>query len=392
MNSLRDRGISLICRFLSHLSPHQPLGDFPLQTVDSVLILKPCCLGDVLMSTPTIAALRIALPQARIDFAVGPWARPMVEHNPNLNEIVDCGPVGSGRYRLRDFLTLVRRIKGQEYDVCFVLDRSPLISLLPFLAGIRHRVGLDSQGRGFSLTVRVPVEGAKHEAELYLDTVRAVGIEPFDPKLEFHPSLEDRTIVDRLMREAGYQELDAKRSISSVWPPIVVIHPAGGKNPGMELTAKRWPPQRFAAVGDRLMEEKKAQVILVGGPSDVAIAQSVLDSMKHQPWDLTGRLTLGQLGVLLQRCHLFIGNDTGAMHLAGAVGTPTVAIFGPSDPGMYGPYGQTGIPLWHDVGCNPCFVAGHARSDCHPALCIEAVSIDEVYQATERLLNKTRGS
>ncbi len=366
--SPKDALVSAVCYLLRipfRLAPRSA----SLDTPSSMLIIKPCCLGDVLMATPVIAALRQAFPRARIDFAVGDWARTMVENNPRLDGLVDCGRVGSGnRYSWREYLDLARRIRAGGYDVCFVLDRSPLISLLPYLGGIPQRVGLDSQGRGFSLTVGVPVTGLKHEVELYLDTVRAVGIEVNEPRLAFYPAGEDRRHVT-----------EALRAMSQ--PPLIVIHPAGGSNPGMTLSAKRWPPQRFAALADRLIEERGAQVVLVGGPDDKAIAATIKEGMKREPWDLTGQLTFGQLGALLERCDLFIGHDTGAMHLAVAVGAPVVAIFGPSDPRMYGPYGGKGVALWHDVGCNPCLLRGRWDTACRRFRCIEAVAAEEVWQA-----------
>ena len=317
--TLKDTLVSAICHLLRIPFRLTPRSD-SLNIPTSILIIKPCCLGDVLMATPVIAALRQAFPRARIDFAVGGWARAMVENNPHLDGLVDCGPVGSGSgYSWREYLNLVRRIRAGGYEACFVLDRSPLISLLPYLGGIPHRVGLDSRGRGFSLTVGVPVVGFKHEAGLYLDTVRAVGIEVNQPRLAFYPTEEDRHHVAEILRAASQA-------------PLVVIHPAGGSNPGMVLSAKRWPPQRFAALADRLIEEREAQVLLVGGPDDGPIAAEVKDGMKHEPYDLTGQLSFGQLGALLERCDLFIGHDTGAMHLAVAMGAPVVAIFGPSDP------------------------------------------------------------
>ncbi|MBC8264061.1 MAG: glycosyltransferase family 9 protein [Anaerolineales bacterium] len=360
--------MSAICHLLRipfRLTPRSASFDTP----NSILIIKPCCLGDVLMATPVIAALRRAFPRARIEFAVGGWARAMVENNPHLDGLVDCGPVGSGsRYSWREYFGLVRRIRAGGYEACFVLDRSPLISLLPYLSGVPQRVGLDSQGRGFSLTVGVPVVGLKHEAELYLDTVRAVGIEVNEPRLEFYPTDEDRRHVAEILRTAPQS-------------PLIVIHPAGGSNPGMILSAKRWPPQRFAALADRLIEERGAQVVLVGGPEDGPVAAAIKDGMRQKPWDLTGRLTFGQLGALLERCDLFIGHDTGAMHLAVAVGAPVAAIFGPSDPRMYGPYGENSVALWHDVGCNPCLRHGRWDAACRRFRCIEAVTVEEVWQA-----------
>ncbi len=369
--AFRDAMVSLACRLLGipfRLIPRSPSLAIPR----SVLIIKPCCIGDVLLATPVIAALRDAFPEARLDFAVCPWARAMVENNPHLDSIVDCGRVGGGAFPWREYLDLVRRIRDRNYDLCFVLARSPLVTLLPFLAGIPQRVGLDSHGRGFSLTVRVPVTGVKHEAELYLDTLRAVGIEPEEPTLEFHPLEEDR-----LVAEGWKLRAEGKR--------IVVIHPGGGVNPGMSISAKRWPPERFSRLADRLIE-RGMQIVLVGGPGDKSIAEAVKGAMRNQVLDLTGKLSWGQLGALLGEADLFIGHDTGAMHLAVAMRTPVVAIFGPSDPRMYGPYGK-GIALWHDVGCNPCFVGGRWKSSCRHFRCIEAVTVEEVWEAALALLD-----
>jgi lipopolysaccharide heptosyltransferase II len=370
---VRDILVSVIC-YLLRIPFRLASRSASLNTPSSILIIKPCCLGDVLMATPAIAALRQAFPKARIDFAVGGWSRAVVESNPHLDGIMDCGRVGGGsRYSWREYLDLVRRIRAEKYEACFVLDRSPLISLLPYLGGVPQRVGLDSRGRGFSLTVGLPVVAPKHETELYLDTVRAVGIEVNEPRLEFYPTDEDRRHVAEMLRAVSQA-------------PLVVIHPAGGSNPGMILSAKRWPPQRFAALADRLIEEKGTQVFLVGGPDDGPIAAAIKEAMRQEPWDLTGQLTFGQLGALLERCELFVGHDTGAMHLAVAVGTPVVAIFGPSDPRMYGPYGKKGVTLWHDVGCNPCLLHGRWNTACRHFRCIEAVTVEEVWQAAAHFL------
>lgn len=154
----------------------------------------------------------------------------------------------------------------------------------------------------------------------------------------------------------------------------------------MSLSAKRWPPQRFAALADRLIEERGARVFLVGGPNDSPIAAVIKEAMRQKPRDLTGQLTLGQLGALLERCDLFVGHDTGAMHLAVAVGTPVVAIFGPSDSRMYGPYSENSVTLWHDVGCNPCLLHGRWNAACRRFRCIEAVAVEEVWQAAATFL------
>lgn len=322
------------------------------------------------MATPMVAALRAHYPHARIDFAVGPWSRPILVGNPHIDELVDSNGVGEGRaFGVRAYLGLVRRLRRRRYDACFVLSRSPFATALPFLARIPCRVGLDSEGRGLSLTVRVPVTGVRHEAERYLDALRALGIKPEGQGMVFHPAEEDRRRAGALMGQIG----GGRRAIA--------IHPGGGSNPGMRLPAKRWPPERFAAVADALMARSGRQVVLVGGASDSPLSREIASVMKNQPLDLVGEMSWGELGAFLQGCELFIGNDTGAMHLATAVGTPVVAIFGPSDPRCYGPYGGEGTAIWHDVGCNPCFSRGRFNAECTEARCILSITVEEVVES-----------
>ena len=128
------------------------------------------------------------------------------------------------------------------------------------------------------------------------------------------------------------------------------------------------------------------QVVLVGGASDSPLSREIASAMKNQPLDLVGEMSWGELGAFLQGCELFIGNDTGAMHLATAVGTPVVAIFGPSDPRCYGPYGGGGTAIWHDVGCNPCFSRGRFNAECAEARCILSITVEEVVESATRHL------
>jgi len=341
-----------------------------------VLVIKPCCLGDVLMATPAVAALRTAWPAAEIHFAVGPWSRPMLEQNPHIDRLVDSGRVGSGPYGLRDWLALIRRVRAGHYDVCLVLDRSARLALVPALAGVPQRVGLDSEGRGFFLTQRVPVAGVQHEADLYLACVGALGISTAGARLEFYPSA-------------------AARAHAGAWEPagsgpFVVVHPAGGQNPGMTLSAKRWPAERFAALIRRLVAERGARVAVVGGKEDIALAAQVcsLAATEPAPANLAGRLSFDELGALLQRAQFFVGNDTGAMHLAVAVGTPTVAIFGPSDPRQYGPYGPAHRYVWKPAECAPCLQRGGWNAGCRDSRCIEGVTVDDVWAETVKVLGQ----
>lgn len=366
----RDTAITLASRILSALWPAgHPR---PLPPDPRILVLKPCCLGDVLMATAVVEALRRHWPTASIDFAVGRWSRPAVEHHPHLRRLIDCGRVGEGAYSWREWLELARRIRAGQYDLCLVLDRSPAMALLPALAGVPWRVGLDSAGRGIALTRRVPVAGLMHEVDLYLACVRALGIPTEGARPTFYPTPAARERV-RGMIPAG-------RSVA-------VIHPAGGQNPGMALSAKRWPAPRYAEIARRLAQKRQASVIIVGGPGDRELAEEVrhLAGELEHVHNMAGELSFDELGALLERAAVFVGNDTGAMHLAAAVGTPTVAVFGPSDPRRYGPYGAGHRAVWKPPECAPCFDRGRWNESCQRFRCIEAVSVEDVWQAISQV-------
>ena len=183
-----------------------------------LLILKPCCIGDVLMATPVAASLQRAFPGIRIDWAVGPWSRAMVATNPRLGKILNAEDLGTGRFNLKQVRQLIKRIRTESYDTCLVLDRSPLLAAIPWLAGVTQRVGLDSNGRGFCHHVRVPVNGIRHEADIYLDVLRAMGVATQGARTEFYPSEKGRIAAPLLLQEQlGWKEGE----------PLFIFHPAG---------------------------------------------------------------------------------------------------------------------------------------------------------------------
>lgn len=411
--SFRDRSLALLAHILPVMRP--PENFIP----PSVLILKPCGLGDVLLATPVITTVRRAWPHARIDFATGSMARPALAGHPQLRRIVDTGRVGQGAYGWSDIRRLAAELRTQRYDLCLTLDRSLRVGMVPLLAGIPLRAGLDSGGRGFAHNVRVPVPPIRYEPELYLDVARAVIAQTSRAKFEFtpsqfYPSAADQARVAELlagapathMAPAQGAELQAAQALpagplrGSAAPergaaatpssaaPLIAIHAGDDASPYMILPAQRWPPERFAAIADRLVEQYAAQVILTGSGSGADITRAVREAMRQPVRDWTGCLSIGQLGALCQRCVLVLGNDSDVTRLANAVGTPVVALYGPSDPRVYGPYDARSLALWHEVGCNPCMREGRSRPDCCLNGAIEAISVEECWEAVEIVLRR----
>lgn len=337
-----------------------------------ILIVKPCCLGDVLLTTPVLAALRVRFPQATIDYAVGRHAAPAIAGHPEVRRLLDAGP-GAGRGGPA-LLALARRLRAGRYDLCLVLDRSPLLTILPWLAGIPIRAGIDSSGRGFALNIRVPWDESLHEADVYLSVAGALGCPIAGHQLHFEPGPEPTARVDRLWEE---------------WKPaapVIAIAPGGGTNPGMDLPEKRWPAERFAALADCLHEVYGASIVVLGGPADRAFCTAMREAMHAPSLDLCGSAPFTERGALLRRCDLYVGNDSGPTHLAVAVGCPTVAIFGPTDVGLYGPYHARARAVHRDLACSPCFVHGRFPPCPNRHACMRGLPVADVLTACRELL------
>jgi lipopolysaccharide heptosyltransferase II len=299
-----------------------------------------------MLATPLLAALSQAYPQARFDWAVSDWARPAVAGNARLTELIATGPGSLHDLSWGEVRALAGRLRQEQYDTCFIPSRSSLLALVAWWAGIPQRVGLNVGGRGFAHTVAVVPPGmARHESAVYLALAGAAGVDPevvAAVGMEFHAPDGDRSAVTRRLVD----ELD--------WlgdAPLVVVHPGGGQNPLQTDLSKQWPVERFALLANHLVRQHQAQVLLVGGEADRPLAQAVAGMTSGPVVDWTGHTPLGELGALCEVADLYVGNDTGPTHVAAAVGCPTLAIFGPSDPAVSAPYATRGqvVALWHEL-------------------------------------------
>jgi lipopolysaccharide heptosyltransferase II len=368
---MRTRLITILVRALGLWFRRRPAPPIPAAP-RSVLIIKPCCLGDVLLTTPLVAALRERWPESRITYATGAWSLPMVATSHHIDATITL----PDHWTPGSLLATARELRRHTFEIVFVPERSPVFTLLAWLARIPVRVGLDSLGRGFAHTHPVPLPpGVTHEADLYSRLATHIGLDP-PRRLFFFP--------DESSRESAAALVSQHRADNR---PLVAIHPGGGQNPGMTLPRKRWFADRWAAVADALSRRHGAQVIIVGGPGDEEPAQAVADAMHESSIALVRRWNWGELAALIERCDLFLGHDTGMMHLAVAVDTPVVAVFGPSDPQVYGPYGERGAYIWRPTPESPCFYDGAAVPDCPCAMrCMHNVEADGVIAAAEQLL------
>lgn len=317
----------------------------PLSSKRIVLIL-PCCIGDVVLATATLMSLRRAYPLAHITWAVGSWSKGVIEHHPLLDAVLDTGKDALPVKSASGFITFVRQLRAGHFDLAVSLVRSPLMSAALLLSGIPHRAGLDSAGRGFGYTVKAPIDPnqPRHEADIYLDVPRALGLDVTN------------CIANVPVSAESLRTLQAK--LANVPRPYIIINPTGGRNPGMTMDSKRWPPESFAALADKLAPQLDAHVVLIGGPGDSDIVNAVASRLHTAHTRLDAQLSFGELAALASQSMLYIGNDTGVTHLAAAAGANTVMILGPSDPQRYAPFTPDSLALWKPVRVDQRGVSG----------------------------------
>ena len=310
------------------------------------LILHPCCLSQVMLATPLLAALQTTYPQTRFDWAVSDWARAAIISNPRITELIRTAPGDIHDLSWRELGAFIQQLRDQNYDTCFIPSRSTLLAYVAWRSKIPQRIGLNVNGRGFahSIAVKKPTN-ATHTTALYLALASAANV-PEDTiqnvSMEFIPPDRDRTAVTRRLIE----EVDWLGDV-----PLVLMHPGGGVNPIQSNELKRWPIERFTLLANHCIEKHLAKVVLVGTETERPLTKAIDGMLAGKITNLAGRLNLGELGAMCEVADLYIGNDAGPTHIAAATGCPTLAIYGPSDPVLSRPYTQKGklITLWHDA-------------------------------------------
>jgi heptosyltransferase-2/heptosyltransferase-3 len=304
-----------------------------------VVFILPCCIGDVVIATAASKALRARFPQVHITWAIGSWSREIVQGLPWIDALLDTGADALPVRTIRDIRGFATTLRHGEFDMAISLVRSPRMSLAVALSGIRDRVGLDSAGRGFGYTKRVSVIPAqeRHEGEIYLSVIAALGQDTGDFRAEVPVLAQDRANAESALRTLG---IDGS---------FIVVNPAGGSNPGAEFHAKRYPPRTLAEVVEGLRAAFELPVVLVAGNQDKAIVESVQSHLSDKAPALVGALGIRGIGAMASLSRGYIGNDTGLTHLAAASGAPTIMIMGPSSPLRYAPFNDDTLTLWKPV-------------------------------------------
>lgn len=327
-----------------------------------VLILKMSCIGDVVMAVPIATALKRAFPDVWIAWAAQPPATEILVEHPAIDEVVMVPPKPRDKWHnavwVREWLRLARPLYKRHFDAAIDTQGHLKAALLAVIARIPNRLGFADERRELNWWFNnILVDGSgTHIVDRNLQMAKALGAKPYPVDFAFQPSAEAQAQVEETLKSAGLSQES----------PVALL-------PFASEAHKRWRAERFAQVAARLTQQG-LRCVIVGAEGDVPTARAIVDAAGGGVVSLAGRIKLRHLAALLQRCRLVIGNDTGPLHLAAAVGTPVVGLYGPTDPAIVGPYGGIDRVLWHRQPCGPC---GH-RPTCSDYACMNAISVDEV--------------
>jgi lipopolysaccharide heptosyltransferase II len=351
-----------------------------------ILLVRLRQIGDVVFTTPAIHALRRRFPDSHLSYIVEPAAAPIVVNNPHLNEVI-VAPRGRGARGLLDDLALGRRLRAERFDVAIDFHGGPRASLLTWLSGAPERLGYNVVGRGWMYTRRVarPRElRRRHSVENQWDLLAPLGVAPADPSLFPMEMPADARVTadvaDRLAR-AGVTADDR----------IIVVHVSAG-NP-----FRRWPVDHFVDLAVALAADPHRRIVVTSGPSEhdaagrvIADAQARLGPAAATRVLSCGEFSLGELRALLDRASLYIGGDSGPLHIAATTTVPIVGLYGPTLPVRSAPWRDASwVTESVDAGelpCRPC-----EQRVCEPGdfRCLTSIKAAQVCEAAERALARS---
>lgn len=341
-----------------------------LKNVKRLLIRSTNWIGDAVMTTPVVRAIRKNFPDAEISILTKPWVAPVFESSPYIDNILIYDD--SGKHKgLSGKLRLARELKQYGFDAAILLQNAFEAALITFFAGIPYRIGYNTDARGFLLTHSVPCTPQikkMHQTGYYLGILHGIGLETDGLGLDL--------VVDKKYQKRAVEILE-EYGISSA-DRLVGINPSATFGP-----AKQWFPKRYAALSDKIHEIFGASILLFGGPGDREMGVRISQMMQHPPIDLCGKTNLEEAIALINMCNLFITNDSGLMHVAAALNIPLIAIFGSTNPVTTGPQSQKSKIVRVPIKCSPCLKPecpeGHLK-------CMDQIDIDMVFEAVREIL------
>jgi len=330
--------------------------------IRKILVIKLRAIGDVVLSTPVIRNLRSAFPESELDFLSETPSRDVLEGNPDLSSLLLFDP------NHQNGLQLIRNVRSRRYDLVIDLFGNPRSALVALMSGARHRVGYRFGWRQFCYTAIVePRGGEVHNVEFNLDALRRINV----PIVLSAPSFPVKTESERFAEEF-FSQSDLKSRA------VIAFNPGGG------WYTKRWRSHQFVELGKLIVERLEANILISWGPGELEDAQGTAGGIGNHAY-LAPSSSLSQFASLMKRCSMLVTNDSGPMHIAACMGTPIVAIFGPTRPELQGPVGTRALVVRKtDLDCLGCNLTKCPIGN----PCMEELSVEQVYSSVVALKAK----
>lgn len=338
----------------------------------NILIIRSGGIGDVLMSTPLVNAIRHRYLKTQITYFVGNFSKHVLLHNKDINGLFSYDDLTIVYMRISGILQLIKEIRNRKFDICFNLEKSWHWGVLSFLFGIPYRVGFDRYGEGFAYHKAVPFSGKKYELEYYLDIARLMDI-----------SIKTKDI---LVYTTEKEELKAKQFIKDnglLGKKLIGISPGGADNPAQKADIKRWPVNHYVSFCTQVLDtNENSSVIVFGGKNDVKTAEKIQNQEKRVI-SCAGNLSITESAALMKQCHLFVTHDSGPMHLAAGVKVPLIALFGPTQEERFGPPHAV---ILRSKSCKACYNIYGTFKDCNDNVCMKDITVSEVMKKAVSIL------
>lgn len=338
-----------------------------------ILVVRYRFIGDMILTVPFLRNLRYAYPDSQIDMLVSGNSGEVIEDCPYVNNFIYFDTTKKHKYESVDnktnsFWHYVSVLKKKKYDKVYILKRSLSSALLCFFAGIKERIGYDTEHRGIFLTKKVKYDAVKHESLSMLDVLQADGINIKDTYLENWINPESEEKVKKLFEQ---------NNISPNMKKVVVS--ATASNDG-----KTWDIKNFIEIIKYLSDEKKQQVIFIGAPSDKELYEKMDfgSELNIKPVNLCGQVNLKDSLAVLKNVDYILGNDSGTLHMASSVGTKVIGIYGPMPFEKWKALGEGNIHIKADLPCMPCSLKGKCQNN---RACMKSVTVDTVKQAIDNI-------
>ena len=328
-----------------------------------ILVIKPRAIGDILLSTPVLKNLHSAFPSLQIDFLCETFAADVVRGNPALHDVLTFNKKNDSTF------SVIRRVRERKYDIVMDLFANPRTAMITRWSGAKHRIGFPFRGRKYAYTQLIqPRGGEVHNIDFNLDVLRSFGIPVTDSFPDFFLEELSCSKAEAWFNE---QKITAGR--------IVGINPSGG------WYTKKWNKDSYAALADKIAGEDNTSVVFFWGPGELQDVEYIRSKMKHQSF-IIPKTSLKEMGAFLERCSYVISNDSGPMHIAAALGVPTLGIYGPTNPHLQGPYGPKNRWVREEtLDCLECNLTECPIGN----VCMNNLSAETVYRSYQQLITES---